>query len=599
MLLKRASFVPKLLASGIADGAAWLATERKHGILLNHLYLTKTRRKFSAISDKVALACRLLIALRYMVTKGLYWNDLSAHNVMLSDGEVYLFDFAEAGATELNDHISMFSWLLHDLQLEAPESYGTGIYAAINAAGKSCEQSRALMFVPAEGFFSPGLRWIYSLVADLGDVRDLKKVPHAVWKKVEELSRGRIRLPQAALRSQAALELVGFVPWSKIPYVSFAGTAVGRVFKSGIQAPSYPVERIVFELSGDSAQQRHTFDTEAAENAAALMRARRSEEHCASLIEARKRDAEVIAGERAHWTRMQASAGAHLAKVEERATRAESYAQGLEQEISKQKAAFEDACIRWSHGLDEAVRYSGALSERLKTVERHVAQLQDERAMILGQHEEECSNLKKAAQNMIAQLNGDFEAEKQRWDEDRLEMQRQVRALCDRADKAERQCQQLQRDHSRLLERHKLTVDEMNKTFETEIGKWKEEKSEMQRYTQAISERADRAESYNHHLLVEQAGLLENYETERGARERQMVEAGAYVAALTDRAERSENYARALLAEIESARTKMDMEQQDHNNAIATCRVEIEQISRELEELKEYRQRPWWQKLHE
>jgi hypothetical protein len=92
---------------------------------------------------------------------GIYWNVLSAHNVLISPDGVKIIDFGESGPVELHDHVAMLSWLMHDIQVWRADSYVNGVYLRIHEAGGDRAQFHVNRFHASNDFFSPQLRWIY------------------------------------------------------------------------------------------------------------------------------------------------------------------------------------------------------------------------------------------------------------------------------------------------------------------------------------------------------------------------------------------------------------------------------------------------------
>lgn len=193
-ILRGGEFVTELLGSGCDRGIAWICTRRISGRILNHLYSECSAGIFESESDKEVILCKLLMIVAEMLTKDIYWNDLSTHNILITDGSLKIIDFGESGKVELHDHIAMLTWLMHDLQIERAASYAMPVYGEIHGAGQDRARSRALRFRPSQGFFSPGLQNIYDKIADMEGISEFFGPENDLLDHVRERARDLIRL---------------------------------------------------------------------------------------------------------------------------------------------------------------------------------------------------------------------------------------------------------------------------------------------------------------------------------------------------------------------------------------------------------------------
>jgi hypothetical protein len=161
-ILQGVDYVPTLISSRHDKRAAWICTKKIKGSFLNCTY---SRRPFLSTEGKETLLCQLLLIQADMLNRGLYWNDLSAHNIVIATDGLRIIDFGESGRTELHDHLSMLSWLMHDIQLNQWASYDSGVYQRIHDAGTNVSKSIETRFKPSPGFFDAQLEWIFEGVA--------------------------------------------------------------------------------------------------------------------------------------------------------------------------------------------------------------------------------------------------------------------------------------------------------------------------------------------------------------------------------------------------------------------------------------------------
>lgn len=149
---------PSLLRHGINDREAWIVTKRLPGRPLNQLY---TLIGTPPDDEKETIISTVLAASFELLRYGLYWNDMSAHNIMLSKESIRIFDFGDSQQIERHNHLAMLTWLLRDVQEWHPVSYELDVYSRIFAAGQTPNSNDALCFLSDSNFFCPSLRWIY------------------------------------------------------------------------------------------------------------------------------------------------------------------------------------------------------------------------------------------------------------------------------------------------------------------------------------------------------------------------------------------------------------------------------------------------------
>jgi hypothetical protein len=158
-LLEGAPYLPKLVDAGIERSTGWMRLSRLRGRQVNHLYSESPEMD---ASDKETLICGVIDIVSRMASHGLHWNDLSAHNVMITDEGPKIIDLGEAAEAETHDQIAMLTWFLHDLQIWRPRSYRNGAYARVlKAAGSPDEFTQARFLERSGTFFAPELQWLY------------------------------------------------------------------------------------------------------------------------------------------------------------------------------------------------------------------------------------------------------------------------------------------------------------------------------------------------------------------------------------------------------------------------------------------------------
>lgn len=162
--LGTAPYLPRLLGNGIESSTGWIWLSRLQGTHLTHLY--EGAPEPDAV-DKETLICVVLDVVSQMMAKGLYWNDLSAHNVLVTDQGPRIIDLSETRETEAHDNVAMLTWFLHDLQIWRPESYNNGAYQRVLQAALNPGEFATARFIDTTGhFFAPELQWIYDAVLE-------------------------------------------------------------------------------------------------------------------------------------------------------------------------------------------------------------------------------------------------------------------------------------------------------------------------------------------------------------------------------------------------------------------------------------------------
>jgi hypothetical protein len=190
--LREESFVAELLMARLSATVGLIELQKIEGVQLNCFYCRNNLLSFGAASGKAVLVAKLLIALKRMWQKGIYWNDLSAHNIFVVGSDIVVFDFGEAGPIELHDHIGMLTWLLHDLEKEQPISYQNSVYHKIHMAGRDLRMWPTNRFQADVSFFSGDLSWIYATIVQARTLADIFSSWHTFGDRVEKLSKSKI-----------------------------------------------------------------------------------------------------------------------------------------------------------------------------------------------------------------------------------------------------------------------------------------------------------------------------------------------------------------------------------------------------------------------
>jgi SAM-dependent methyltransferase len=350
-ILSDVPFVPQIYGSRRVEGGAWICIERITGIPLNHLYLSSDLNRFESNHDRMVLACKLLLALREMVARGLYWNDLSAHNLMIFDGELYLYDFGESGSSELNDHVVMLSWILYDLQKEEPASYKSDIYDQIHAAGGNKSYSRRLKFEAPHGFFTPELEWIYSIVSNFDSIYDLLKINTEILEKIKLAASGRIRLSEDFGQYHNVDR--GLLSWSTIPSPCVLDEVTNSTFgfNGNEGLPEFYLPSLTLDARQCDLNIRPGYQT---------FLERKFHTHKGTY-----------STENNEWDRERRKAKEYTDSLIDRASRAEAYSQSLLDEIAKLKMALaKEQAARETQRLD-ALRQVEAQAERAYRAETY------------------------------------------------------------------------------------------------------------------------------------------------------------------------------------------------------------------------------------
>lgn len=395
-MLSESTFVPKFLGASWSAAGGLICCERKHGILLNHLYQLAPHTKFATTFGKEVLMCQLLLALRALARLGQYWNDLSAHNMMISEGALILFDFGETDSVELNDHVAMLSWVLHDLQLERPESYACGVYSAIHDAGANRKESRKYMFAAEKDFFDSSLSWLYAVVCSLDSIQDLLKIDDQTIRKIETAAAGRIEL---LIGNPGANSVDGIVNWTAIPAIA-AGNAVFQTVDEpygGACNSGEPLAELRIEILGRARSEQ--LDTSALDRTRVkgyldtseagllepkqfseqlLERANRAETYNAALLEELTRKSIVHADLMGLVERAEQASRGYAESLVDRANRAEAYNEALLEELTRKSIAHADLLGLLERTERASRGYAESLVERAKRAESYNAALLEE-----------------------------------------------------------------------------------------------------------------------------------------------------------------------------------------------------------------------------
>lgn len=190
--LKNFTFSPKLELEVCSNNMGYFVMPLIKGIFLNHIYLSEGKISFSDQSMKAVVLSKIILALMEMLSVQLYWNDLSAHNIIISEGEVFFIDFGESSERELHDHISMLTWIMYDLQIGQALSYKSGIYSKIHEVGIDKKKSFNNRFFANKNFFSSEMLWIYNYISSLTEIDELKYMPTSISSQLKELARHKI-----------------------------------------------------------------------------------------------------------------------------------------------------------------------------------------------------------------------------------------------------------------------------------------------------------------------------------------------------------------------------------------------------------------------
>lgn len=353
-------YVPVAREFGRTHDTLWICMDRKEGYFLNNLYQIGAGKVFVTARDKARVLGQLILALRSMLESGLYWNDLSAHNVVVSEHGVSLIDFAEAGAKENNDHLTMLSWLMHDLQLEKAASYESGVYEAIHAAGTDRARSRGLRFRAPQGFYAPELAWIDELLSARETLADLLGLDAATLARLASVADGPVGLDRAVTACDSILEIVGIVDWKAFPSAPDAAGVARVQAQEGREGDGEPA---LFAMTVRAAQ---SDDSALVQLGAMQQRAERSEVYCQSLLEELRRVEAVAARERSAWHESETEGARYLEAITSRAERAETHAAALADARRREAEAW--AAERQAHAARELALEEALTAERERAV---------------------------------------------------------------------------------------------------------------------------------------------------------------------------------------------------------------------------------------
>ncbi len=565
-------FVPVLHEAGQTHGTRWILLERKPGHFLNNLYSLGVPRVFAGARDKASLACQLLLALREMLGRGLYWNDLSAHNVLVRDGRIGLIDFAEAGAQEMNDHLAMLTWLLHDLQVEKPVSYENGVYGALHAAGTDRARARALRFHAPPGFYAPELAWIDEWVAGHDTLADLQALDAPMLARIEAFAALPVGIDPAVDASPAHAEIIGLVDWVAFPAVP-PGEGIPPA-PAPEDAPAPPLFSMSIVPAGP--------ENALVQLAAMQQRAERSEVYCQSILDELKRVREAAARERSACQAREGEGARHAAALLARAERAEANAAALEKTLHEREgegARHAEALLaRAERAEANAAALSEALARLQADAEGQVKALEDR----AGRAERHALDLLAAARQHEAELV----ALREGWSRAQQEAETYRTSLEERARRAEQYGASLE-DAARKLQAEQAALREG----------WMKTQQLAKNYLGSVEERAQRAE--NHAKALAQARIVEAESRmhERQSRLRKERDLVRLVGSQKERAGKAEELSAILRDDI--ARL-MDLNARERAEA-AALRARLEAEVARLEQLRleaqAYRALPWWKKL--
>lgn len=161
-LLGERDFLPKLIASGKDAARSWIVTERLEAPFLNHMYGSVPHPSDEC---KGSLVRAIIAVVREIRRCGLFWNDLSAHNILIDRDNIRVIDFGDASTRERHNHVAMLSWLICDIQNWKPISYEQNVYAKIHAAGRFPGEFSNLSYVIDSQGLAPELRGTYELLS--------------------------------------------------------------------------------------------------------------------------------------------------------------------------------------------------------------------------------------------------------------------------------------------------------------------------------------------------------------------------------------------------------------------------------------------------
>lgn len=164
--LRGSVYIPDLISKGEESGYFWLLMLRVQGSSLNKLYSYSPGKVFLTDSEKGKVVAKLITFLAELLDNGLYWNDISAHNIMITfEGDLKVLDFCDVSTSPRYDQVAMLTWILHDLELETAASYDLGVYKNIFTAGRSAPGEHSCRFAPTSDFFSPCLFEVFEFIS--------------------------------------------------------------------------------------------------------------------------------------------------------------------------------------------------------------------------------------------------------------------------------------------------------------------------------------------------------------------------------------------------------------------------------------------------
>jgi predicted Ser/Thr protein kinase/methylase of polypeptide subunit release factors len=141
---------PRILDWALEQDTAWVKMERIYGPPLS----TAIQQGFSSVREKQHIIKELLrIAVR-LGECGIYQNDASPHNFVISSHlRLHVIDFEQARPRAVRDQFAFLLWTVNDLYMSRRESYELGVHPKLTIRSKDGRASRDLYPVNLENSF--------------------------------------------------------------------------------------------------------------------------------------------------------------------------------------------------------------------------------------------------------------------------------------------------------------------------------------------------------------------------------------------------------------------------------------------------------------
>ena len=165
-------YVPELFESGSNYHNYYISIQNLHAPTLTQILTGQTGERRLTDKEKVSIAARALLFNIELLKQGVFWNDLTSHNIVMSYDGCKFIDFAEASFFQSIDHVVLYTWLIGELQTHS--SLLPKLTSALMKSTRGTQ--RSLTFVCDFGQLHSDLAYLYNLALELNSWSDLVKI---------------------------------------------------------------------------------------------------------------------------------------------------------------------------------------------------------------------------------------------------------------------------------------------------------------------------------------------------------------------------------------------------------------------------------------